>query len=230
MTPLTGVYIVMPAYNEGPAIADAIADAATLIAPQRIIVVDDASTDDTAAVANKCGVTLLRHTINRGQGAALATGIEAALRSAAQIIVTFDADGQHRASDLPHMVEPIQSGDADVVLGSRFIGQSKPDIPPIRRIILRLAIIFTLYSSNIDVTDTHNGYRALSRKAAEQLRIKQDRMAHASEILDRIVRCKLRYVERPVSIRYSEYSLAKGQRNRDAFKLLLRVIFNKVTS
>jgi glycosyltransferase involved in cell wall biosynthesis len=230
MSDTRGVFIVIPAYNEGPAVGDAIADAARFVDPPCVIVVDDASTDDTGSIAAQHGATVLRHAVNRGQGAALATGIAAALRLGAQIVVTFDADGQHRASDLPAMIQPIQNGEADVVLGSRFIGENKPDIPPIRRLVLRLAIIFTRYSSGIDVTDTHNGYRALSRKAAEQLRIRQDRMAHASEILDRIVRNKLKYVERPVSIRYTEYSLAKGQRNRDAFKLLLRVIFNKVTS
>ena len=222
------VYVVIPAFNESTVIADVLADVAAVVDRRRVILVDDASSDATAAVAHAFGSRVVRHSINRGQGAALATGIAYAVRLGAGVIVTFDADGQHRAADIPLMVKPILDGEVEVVLGSRFLPDSVVEIPPMRRLILKAAVLFTRVISQINVSDTHNGYRALSGNAAQKIRIRQDRMEHASEILDEIRARKLSYVERPVRIQYSQYSLAKGQRNRDAFKLLFRVLLNKV--
>ena len=222
-----GVFVVIAAYNETEVIGPVLDEVARQVAADRIIVVDDASGDDTAARARAKGASVLRHLINRGQGAALATGIAHALAHGAAVIVTFDADGQHNADDLPAMIEPIVSGEADIVLGSRFLGP-KQDMPPLRRIMLRIGTVITRLLSNIAVTDTHNGFRAFSAHAARTIRIGQDRMAHASEILDQIARHRLRFVERPVRVRYSDYSMSKGQRNRDAVKILARVILDKV--
>lgn len=226
--PRAGVFVVIAAYNEARAIAAVIDDLCAHVDADHIIVVDDASHDDTATTARDNGVRVVHHMINRGQGAALATGIEFALSYDAQVIVTFDADGQHDAADLPAMIAPIVAGEADVVLGSRFISGNPPDMPPVRKFMLRLGTIITRLISNIRVTDTHNGFRALSRQAAKTIQIRQDRMAHASEILDQIARHRLRFVERHVNVRYSDYSMSKGQRNRDAVKILARVILDKV--
>lgn len=226
---LEHVFLVMPAFNEAGAIAATLDEVLRFLPPRQVIVVDDASTDATAALARDKGVQVVRHALNRGQGAALATGFEAARRGGAKIIVTFDADGQHRADDLPILVEPIQRGEADVVLGSRFLGTKPPQMPPLRRLMLRLGTVFTRFFSGIKVTDTHNGFRALSADATRIIHIRQDRMAHASELLDQVVRHRLRYVERPVEVRYSAYSLAKGQRNRDALKIMIRLLLDKVS-
>ena len=153
---------------------------------------------------------VLRHLINRGQGAALQTGLDFALRRQAQYIVTFDADGQHRVEDIAALLAPISAGECEITLGSRFLGEAL-DMPATRRITLRLAVLFTRMVSRVPLTDAHNGLRAFSRQAGRQIRISMDRMAHASEIIDSIRQSGLPFREIPVQIRYTAYSLAKGQ-------------------
>lgn len=201
---------LMAAYNEGERITTSIADALPYV--DAVVVVDDCSKDDTGKRAQEAGAIVLRHIINRGQGAALQTATDYALKQlGADVVVHFDADGQMRGEEIPKMLQPILDGEADVVLGSRFLGLEAENMPLLRRIMLRMGTFFTIVLSGIRVTDTHNGFRALSRKAAGDIRISLDRMAHASEILDLIKTKRLRYVERPVAIRYSAETLAKGQ-------------------
>ncbi|MFN2443258.1 MAG: glycosyltransferase family 2 protein [Thermoanaerobaculia bacterium] len=174
-----------------------------------VIVVDDGSDDGTASVARREGATVLTHIVNRGQGAALQTGVRFALARDAAYIVTFDADGQHRAEDVAGILAPLLRGESDVTLGSRFLGPN--EVPWIRRVVLKTGIVFTRLVSGIRVTDTHNGLRGFSRQAAATIDIRLDRMAHASEILDQIARSGLRWVEVPVEISYTDYSRTKGQ-------------------
>jgi glycosyltransferase involved in cell wall biosynthesis len=223
-----GVLVVIPAFNEGPVLAATIRDVAGVVPAQQIIVVDDASTDATAALARQEGACVLHHLLNRGQGAALATGIQAALRRGAKVVVTFDADGQHTAADIPAVVAPVLAGAAQVVLGTRFFPGGLAGVPAGRRWLLRLAVWFTRIVSRLPVTDAHNGFRALSAEAAGRIRIREDRMAHASEILDQVRRLRLSYVERPVHVRYSAYSLAKGQKNSAAVKLAFAVLWGRL--
>lgn len=204
------VVAVIPAHNEAPRIAQAIADVRPHVS--HVVVVDDCSHDASGEVARQAGAIVLRHVINRGQGAALQTGTSFAFDALqAEVIVHFDADGQMMGAEVPSLVQPLLRYEADVVLGSRFLGKEAENMPLFRRLMLRAATFFTIAFSGIRVTDTHNGFRALSRKAAQELVITLDRMAHASEILDLIIAKELRYVERPVTIRYSTASLAKGQ-------------------
>lgn len=212
------IIAVIPAYNEQGRIAASVADALPYV--QGVVVVDDCSADATGAEAFAAGAHVLRHVINRGQGAALQTGTQYALEDLrADAIVHFDADGQMRGDEIPKMVEPIASGEVDVVLGSRFLG-IKANMPATRWLTLRAALVFTMLVSGIRVTDTHNGFRAFSADAAAKVRITMNRMAHASEILDLIKVNNLAYVERPVSIRYSEETLAKGQSFLGSFAIL----------
>ncbi len=143
-----------------------------------------------------------------------------ALAQGAQVIVTFDADGQHRIADIPRLVEALAAEQADFALGSRFLGRS-PNIPALRRLLLKAATLFTRLTTGLELTDTHNGLRAMSRRGAAALRLRQNRMAHASELIAQIAGSGLRYVERPVTIDYSAYSLAKGQKLRDTFLILV---------
>jgi glycosyltransferase involved in cell wall biosynthesis len=189
-------------------------------------VVDDGSTDETAAVALAHDVWVLRHLINRGQGAAIQTGIDFALGRGAAILVTFDADGQHAAGDVELLLEPIRQGAADIALGSRFLGRAE-GMPQGRWLILKLGVVFTRVVSRVRVTDTHNGLRALSAAAARRLRITQDRMAHASEILDEIHRLGLRYREVPVTVRYTAGTLAKGQPSGNALAIAGQILFSR---
>ena len=213
------IWIVVPAYNEARVLAGVISDLKR-DGQREIIVVDDGSSDATAEVAARCGAVVLRHPINLGQGAALQTGIEFALAQGAEVIVTFDADGQHRAADVVRLVEALHTHRADFVLGSRFLG-SAVNMPALRRMLLRAATLFTRLVTGLALTDAHNGLRAMTRRGAQCIRLRQNRMAHASEILSQIAASGFKFVEVPVTIEYSRYSLAKGQRSGDLLVILL---------
>jgi glycosyltransferase involved in cell wall biosynthesis len=212
------VWVVIAAYNEARAIGLVLAGLAGL--PYRVLVVDDGSTDGTAHIAGHAGVEVLSHPINLGQGAALQTGIDYALLRGASHVVTFDADGQHRPEDIAALLTALAANDADFALGSRFRGGAI-DLPALRRLMLRAATWFTRRTTGLDITDVHNGLRAMTRRGAGRLRLRQNRMAHASEILHQIAASGLRYVEAPVTIQYSRYSLAKGQRASEFVVILL---------
>jgi glycosyltransferase involved in cell wall biosynthesis len=136
---MANIYLVIPAYNEEQAIGKVIRELRAEYG--KIIVVDDGSKDATYDVAVREGATALRHLINRGQGAALQTGIQYALLQGAECIVMFDADGQHSASDIPRLVAPIERREADIVLGSRFLEpQLRREIPLGRKLVLKLGL------------------------------------------------------------------------------------------
>jgi glycosyltransferase involved in cell wall biosynthesis len=212
------VWVVIAAYNEAPAIASVVADVKR--AGYRPVVVDDSSTDATGAVAAEAGAVVVRHPINLGQGAGLQTGIEFALGEGADVIVTFDADGQHRATDIAGLIDALGKQGADFALGSRFLGASLNQ-PLSRHMLLKAATSFTRLTTGLSITDTHNGLRAMTRRGASSIKLHQNRMAHASEILHQIADSGLNYVEAPVTIEYSAYSLAKGQTLGDALKILI---------
>ncbi len=219
------VFIVIAAYNESGCIEQVVRELRTLY-PQ-VVVVDDGSSDETFQAATRCAPYVLRHIVNRGQGASLQTGIDFALAQGARIVVTFDADGQHRVADIREMIIPIMDGACEITLGSRFLGGTQ-NIPASRRLMLRFAVLFTRLVSRVNVTDTHNGLRAFSRRAAEQIHITLDGMAHASELIDQVRDSELPFREVPVQIRYTEYSLNKGQSSRNAVHVALRYLVGKV--
>jgi polyprenyl-phospho-N-acetylgalactosaminyl synthase len=123
------------------------------------------------------------------------------------------------------LCQALAAQQADVVLGSRFL-QPGVRMPRLRRLVIRLAVLFTRLTTGLRLSDTHNGFRVLSRAAAERITIKQNRMAHASEILHAVARERLRYVEVPVSIRYTDYSLAKGQSVFSMVNILWDLLFH----
>jgi polyprenyl-phospho-N-acetylgalactosaminyl synthase len=212
------IWAVMAAYNEQPVIADVVAGIRRAGFP--VVVVDDGSTDATARAARDAGAIVVQHPINLGQGAGLQTAIEFALQEGADVIVTFDADGQHRAEDIPVLVAALRSRNADFALGSRFLGATL-NLPASRRLLLQAATWFTRFTTGLAITDTHNGLRAMTRRGASVIRLKQNRMAHASEILHQIAASGLKYVECPVTIEYSAYSLGKGQTIADSLMILV---------
>jgi len=211
------ISVVIAAYNEAKVIADVVAG--VIRAGYDVVVVDDGSRDRTRDLAAAAGAVVVRHPINLGQGAALQTGIEFALRQGADIVVTFDADGQHRIADAARLIAALHTHGADFALGSRFLGGAVNQ-PLSRRILLRLATLFTRLTTGLSVTDTHNGLRAMTRRGASAIGLKQNRMAHASEILHQIADSGLKFVEVPVTIEYSAYSLEKGQSMGDALVIL----------
>ena len=218
-------WVVIPAYNECnrlPSVLKGLVGRGL-----HIVVVDDGSRDATAEVAAGHDVFVLRHLINRGQGAALRTGVQFAISQDAQEIVTFDADGQHQADDIPVLLAALREGDVDLVLGSRFLG-SAPGIPFHRRIMLKLAIVFTRVTTGLKLTDVHNGLRAMTAEAARRLTFTEDGMAHASQILSIAAQLRLRITEVPCSIHYSPQSLEKGQRTSAAIGILGRLAISRI--
>jgi glycosyltransferase involved in cell wall biosynthesis len=204
------IFVILPAYNEATAIADALT--ALVAANLEAVVVDDGSVDDTWSVLAAARVHALKHVVNLGQGAALETGVRYALRAGADVVVHMDADGQHRVEDIPALVKPILENEADVVLGSRFLREDdRHEIPPVRRLVLRAGRLINGLLTGLWLSDAHNGFRALSRRAATVISLRENGYAHASEILISIRQNKLRCVERPTRITYSGYSRHKGQ-------------------
>jgi glycosyltransferase involved in cell wall biosynthesis len=225
MSPHGNIWVVIAAYNEATAIAGVIADVTA--AGYRAVVVDDGSRDRTAELAASAGAALVRHPINLGQGAALQTGIEFAVAQGADTIVTFDADGQHRAADIAGLVDALAHHNADFALGSRFLGTTV-NMPTSRRWLLMAASWFTRATTGLSITDSHNGLRAMTRRGASHIQLRQNRMAHASEILHQIASSDLKYVETPVTIHYSAYSLAKGQTLFDAVLIVLDLLARRL--
>ncbi|SHN46094.1 Glycosyl transferase family 2 [Cryptosporangium aurantiacum] len=203
------VWLVIPVYNEAQVIADVVEHARQTF--PNIVCVDDGSRDGSAAAIAPTGAHLVQHPINMGQGASLETGLRYALsRPGAEYFVTFDADGQHRVEDALRMLEVARSGEADVVLGSRFL-ESKETVPWLKRFVLKTVVALSPTARKLKLTDAHNGLRVLNRPAAEGLRIRMNGMAHASEIVGKLARSDWRVAEIPVTILYTDYSRAKGQ-------------------
>lgn len=218
-------YVVVPAYNEAPRLGRTLEG--LLEVASSVVVVDDGSADDTRQVALQYPVWVLRHPVNLGQGAAIQTGITFALRQGAEYVATFDADGQHEPRDLLTMLDALVRAGADYALGSRFLGHAE-NIPWTRKLMLKAAVWYTRIISGIWVTDTHNGIRMMTRRGAERIHITMNRMEHASEILDQIARSGLRFIEVPVTIRYSDESLLKGQKSTAAVRMGLRILAERV--
>ncbi|MEZ6136571.1 MAG: glycosyltransferase family 2 protein [Pirellulaceae bacterium] len=220
------LWIVIAAWNEAQRLPSVLRGLARRKC--QIVVVDDGSSDTTAQVAMEHDVWVLRHWINRGQGAALRTGIDFALAHGATEIITFDADGQHAASDIDALLAPLRDGRADMCVGSRFLG-SAPGIPFLRVVLLKLAVVFTRITTGFRLTDAHNGLRAMTAQAAQALDFSEDGMAHASQILSIAARKRLRLEEVPCTITYTSTTLEKGQSNRAAFRILGRLLIVRLT-
>jgi len=218
-------WVVIPAYGEEARIGAVLDD--VLATFENVVVVDDGSRDQTRAVAAQRSVWLLTHVFNCGQGAALRTGIEFALRHGAERLVTVDADGQHRAADARALVAALADGRSEVALGSRFLGAAQ-GMPFSRLLVVKAGVCVTRLLSRVQVTDAHNGLRAMTRAAAERIRIEHDRMAHASEIIDEIRRLDLPFIEVPVTIRYSQQTLQKGQSGWNGLRILAKFLVGKV--
>lgn len=216
--------VVVPAFYEEKRVGDVVRG--LVAAGFEVVVVDDGSRDRSADISAEAGAMVLRHAINRGQGAALRTGTDAALLLGADIIVHFDADGQHDPSFLSSFIEPIARNEVDVVFGSRFLGLEAEGMPLVRRMVLVGGRFFSNYALGIPrtVTDPQNGLRALSVKAARTLTYRQDGKAHCSEILRLVTRSGLRWREVPVRVRYTEETLAKGNKTTDAFHIVWHLL------
>lgn len=202
------VVCVIPAYNEEKNIGQVIDSVKEFV--DDVVVVDDGSSDNTSKIVSKNGATLLRHLINRGQGAALQTGNEYALAHSADIVVHFDADGQFSAAEIGEMIKAIVAEGYDVVLGSRFLGK-KNNMPFLKRyLIIPLARLINFLLFAVNLSDPQSGFRALNKQAIRKITIEQSGWAHCSEILDKVKTNKLKVKEVPITVTYSKFGRNLG--------------------
>ncbi len=214
--------IVVPVYREATVIGSVINELKASFA--NIFVVDDGSPDGSGDIARQHGARVIVHPLNFGQGAALQTGIEAALADPTiKYIVTFDGDGQHSVADSVAMVDRLRAGDVDVVFGSRFLDE-RTELTAAKRLVLRAAVGYTNMTTGLKLTDAHNGLRAFTREVAQHIDLKHDGMAHATEIVQQISDGNYRFVELPVHILYTDYSRAKGQSLWNSINILFDLI------
>ena len=214
-------YVVIPAFNEGAVVSEVVAGVVRFCPD--VVVVDDGSRDGTGALAEAAGAKVVQHAINLGQGAALQTGITYALGRGCRYVVTFDADGQHDPQEIPTLIEALERSGAAVALGSRFKGAAVGISGP-RRLALQTARWINFFFTGLRLSDAHNGLRAFTREAAARLHIRQSGMAHATEIIAQVSKQKLSFVEVPVTIRYTDYSVSKGQKLSNSLHILLDLL------
>lgn len=203
------IWIVIPAYNEGPVIQEVVRKAKSCGYPN-VLVVDDGSKDDTAQQAQDAGARVLSHPINRGAGAAAQTGLVFARRAGWQYVVQIDADGQHHPEDIQRLVDQQLASKADIVLGSRFLDPS-PGIPPTRRLYNRISNLLTNTFCQHRYSDTQTGFRMLNQRAIRNLRLRIDGFGYCSEMIVQAEKRGLTIAEAPIQVTYTEYSLNKGQ-------------------
>lgn len=215
-------WVVIPLYNEAEVIAGVVSDVRKHFA--HVVCVDDGSTDQSADIAERAGARVLRHPLNLGQGAALQTGFDYVLsHPEATHAITFDGDGQHRVGDAIEMLELARAKRISVIFGSRFLDKrTKPGLR--KKVVLKVATLVTRALTGLRLTDAHNGLRVLSRETLEKVRLTQNGMSHATEIVHEIAKAKLAFREYPVEILYTDYSKKKGQSLLNSINIVIDLL------
>lgn len=215
------ILALIPAFNEEKTISAVIKDVEKHV--DEVVVIDDASKDNTVEIAQQSGATVLVHKINRGQGATLETGHTYARTKNADVVIHFDADGQFDGAEIPKALSEFKKQNVDVLLGSRFLKENT-DVPALKRyVLLPLGRFLDRMLGSVRLTDSHNGFRVFGKNALEHIHIQQDRMAHATEIPVLIKKHGLRYAEFPVTVRYNEF----GQGATGGLKIVKELLFGK---
>jgi len=193
------VVACIPAYNEERTIARVVVEAQRYV--DKVIVCDDGSTDLTGEIARRLGAEVIRHERNMGYGAALYSLFKAARELDASAMVVLDADLQHNPSDIPRLLSPVVKGEADIVIGSRFL-EKEGGVPKYRGLGIRLITDFAKGVSYRDITDAQSGFRAYSRRAINSITPSEQGMGASTEILLEAKEIGLRVVEVPIRISY----------------------------
>jgi len=219
------VFIVIPVYNEASVILDTAKEIENA-GYDNVIIIDDGSTDNTYNQAKKTGKIVLQLALNRGKGAAVKTGIEAAKILGADIVVTMDGDGQHDPNDIEKMINLIKKGKCDVVLGTRL--QNPEGMPKYKILANYIGNFFTWLIYGLWVTDSQSGFRAYSKKAFDLIDTQTDRYEYDSEVIREIGRHNLEYKEVPIKVRYTDYSMNKANKQsiKNGIKTLIKMLIS----
>ena len=221
------IHIIIAAYNEAPVIADVIAGIKSAV-DCPVIVIDDGSADQTAHLARKAGAIVLQHPVNRGAGAACMTGITLARQQKWPCVVFMDADGQHLPKDIEKIYQTYRDSRADLVIGSRF-SETQNNVPWLRKRFNGIANSLTNMFCQGNYSDTQSGFRLLAAPAIQRIELVQDDFSYCSEMIIQADREQLRIVECPIHVKYTEYSVSKGQDFQvglsTAFQFLWKIMF-----
>ena len=216
---MTKITAILPAYNEEVSIGSVVLNTKKYVGS--IIVVDDGSTDNTVEIAELAGAQVICHSSNKGKGAALKTGFEAAKSS--EIIITMDSDAQHDPKEIPKLIAPIINGEADIVNGSRYINGNKKDTPSYRRVGQTVLDRATNLGSGLDITDSQSGFRAFARHAIPAFRFSSVDFGIESEMLTDAANAGLRIKEVEINVRYDVDGSTKNPLTH-GIGVLMRVI------
>ena len=223
--PITSeIYIILSSYNEEDTLEEVVDG--LVERGFKVLIIDDGSKDNTPAIAKNLVrkynpmVFYYRHGINVGLGGAIKTGIKAALKRGADIMITFDADGQHNPDDLYNMYPPLQEGKADIVIASRDFS----DMPTGRRFGNTVMNYITYIFQGKMVTDSQSGLRAFTSETARKLDLKSPQYGISSEIIGEIKRKNLRFMEVPMTTIYDERTIQKGTNTTVGIKIVLEFI------
>ena len=223
---MPSVFIILPVYNESATVLINLINQLNRF-PFKIVMVDDGSHEPLFSTLSNYPVTIIRHEINLGQGASLQTGFEYALNNNADYVITFDADGQHMVNEIPSILQPLLNEEADVVLGSRFMIGSYHNASTRKTLAFKLASLLNRLIIRKSISDTHNGFRGFNSKALKLIKLTENKMAHATELIIQIKKNKLRYKEMPVTVHYTEYSRKKGQSWYDSIRIFFDLVLFK---
>jgi Glycosyltransferases involved in cell wall biogenesis len=223
---MSSVFIILPVYNESTTVLINLIHQLQEL-PYKIVIVDDGSDYPLRNTLIKYPITVIRHSINLGQGASIQTGFEYAMINNADYVVTFDADGQHIVNEIPTILEPLLNNQADVVLGSRFLAGAFHNASVRKTMAFKMAYIVNRFFIRKSISDTHNGFRAFNNEAIKLIRLTENKMAHATELIIQIRKYKLRLMEVPVSVHYTDYSRQKGQTWYDPIRIFFDLVLFK---
>jgi len=192
--------IGLPAFNEEKNIASLIAKLKDL--SYSVIVCNDGSSDMTGVIAEKMGAMVINHPQNSGYGSAIRSLFDKARELDYDLLITFDADGQHQVSDIKTVLGPLLNGEADLVIGSRFLGQHQLKIPTYRKVGIKTITKLATITSNNKITDAQSGFRGYNKKALAEINPADTGMGVSTEILIKADERKLKIQEVPITIFY----------------------------
>ena len=200
------IAIGIPAFNEENNIGPIITNLKKKY--DHILVCDDGSSDSTADIASKMGAHVVKHSKNLGYGSAIKTIFNEAKKIDCNILVTFDADGQHQISEIDDMLKPIMENIADIVIGSRFLGKTE-HLPKYRKFGIKTITGLTNVMTGSNISDSQSGFRAYSQKILKEISPTESGMGISTEILIKATKKKMRITEIPITISYENNTHSK---------------------